>query len=77
MARLSDQIAPADLVVWRSAKRIIKRRGPGALHVAQNAWSALAFEGDEKGARSWQKTSQAVEWLLDHPESMDLIDTAP
>lgn len=74
MARLIDQIAPADRVVWRSAKRLIKRRGPDAWHLAANASSALAFEGDEKGARSWRKTTQAVEWLLAHPEGMDLID---
>ncbi len=75
MARLSDQIAPAEMVVWRSAKRIIKRRGPEALYLAKDASNALAFEGDEKGARTWRKTAQAVEWLLRHPESMDLIDT--
>ncbi|MBM3550120.1 MAG: hypothetical protein FJX54_24560 [Alphaproteobacteria bacterium] len=47
MARLMDQIAPADRVVWRSAKRLIRRRGPDARHVAANASHALAFEGDE------------------------------
>jgi hypothetical protein len=72
----SDKIMPAELVIWRSAKRIIKRRGPGALRLANDASSALAFEGDEKGARSWRKTSQAIAWLLAHPESMDLIDAA-
>ena len=76
MARLSDEIAPEDLVVWRSAKRIIRRRGPAALYLAKDASGALAFEGDEKGARAWRKTSQAIEWLLAHPESMDLIDSA-
>jgi len=75
MARLMDQIAPADRVVWRSAKRLIRRRGPDARHVAANASHALAFEGDENGARTWRKTTQAVEWLLANPASMDLIDT--
>ena len=74
MARFMDQIAPADRVIWRSAKRLIKRRGPQAWGVAANAANALAFEGDEKGARSWRKTTQAVEWLLANPQSMDLID---
>lgn len=74
MARQTHQITPADLVVWRSAKRIIRRRGPDARHLARDAASALAFEGDEQGARTWRKTTQAVEWLLAHPESMDLID---
>jgi hypothetical protein len=69
-----DQIAPADRVVWRSAKRLIRRRGAEARHLAANASHALAFEGDEQGARSWRKTAQAVEWLLAHPESMELID---
>ena len=75
MAQQTHQIAPADLVVWRSAKRIIKRRGPEARDLARNAASALAFEGDEKGARTWRKTTQAVEWLLAHPEGMELIDS--
>ena len=72
--KIFDRAAQEELVVWRSAKRIIKRRGVGALDIARGARDTLAFEGDENGARTWRKTAQAVEWLLRHPESMDLID---
>ncbi|MBM3535931.1 MAG: hypothetical protein FJX60_23205 [Alphaproteobacteria bacterium] len=74
MTRPIDQIAPNERVIWRSAKRLVKRRGPEARSLAINASHALAFEGDENGARSWRKTAQAVEWLLANPKGMDLID---
>lgn len=76
MAKQIERIAPQDLIVWRSAQRIVRRRGASAIGFTRDVSNSLAFEGDERGAKTWRKTTQAVEWLLANPESMDLLDHA-
>lgn len=63
-----------DLEIWRAAKALIDELGPEALNVAREAAHEQAVINNEAAAIAWDKTRQAVEWLLEKPELAHLFE---
>lgn len=63
-----------DLAIWRTAKALIDKLGPDALDVAREVAHEQAVLDNEEAAVAWDKTRQAVEWLLEKPELARLFE---